>query len=151
MRTKKYLDAGCVYFWACSPILISVATFITYALLGNQLTPSKVFTSLALFNMLISPLNSFPWVINGLVQAWVSLKRIQGFLDLKNINWFSYYSFNQLNVINIRPSLDFDIKGGQFFWEKDTMNSENFSRPKIVLNKIDLKVKKGMIYLSFKF
>ncbi len=86
---------GCVYFWATTPILMSVFTFITYVLLGNKLTPAKVclnnkfsfpkvknlvwlfiskfkvFTSLALFNMLISPLNSFPWVINGMVQAWV--------------------------------------------------------------------------------
>lgn len=125
---------------------MSVATFITYVLLGNQLTPSKVFTSLALFNMLISPLNSFPWVINGLVQAWVSLKRIQGFLDLKCLNWFTYYSFNELNVINIRPSLDFDIKGGQFFWEKQSSDSESCSLPHIILDKINLKVKKGIIH-----
>jgi len=42
LRTKKYLDAGCVYFWASTPILMSVFTFITYVLLGNRLTPSKV-------------------------------------------------------------------------------------------------------------
>jgi ATP-binding cassette subfamily C (CFTR/MRP) protein 10 len=62
LRAKKYLDAGCVYFWATTPILMSVLTFITYAQLGNTLTASKVFTSLALFNMLINPLNAFPWV-----------------------------------------------------------------------------------------
>lgn len=42
LRAKKYLDAFCVYFWACTPILMSVLTFTTYVLLGNQLTPSKV-------------------------------------------------------------------------------------------------------------
>ena len=65
LAAKKFLDAGCVFFWATTPILMSVLTFVTYAKMGDgshQLTPAKVFTSLALFNMLISPLNSFPWV-----------------------------------------------------------------------------------------
>ena len=65
LTTRKYLDAFCVYFWATTPIIVSVATFAMYALLGNQLTAARVFTSLALFATLIRPLNSFPWVING--------------------------------------------------------------------------------------
>ncbi len=36
-----------------------------------------VFTSLALFSVLIAPLNSFPWVINGCVEAAVSVRRLQ--------------------------------------------------------------------------
>lgn len=42
--------------------------------------------------MLISPLNSFPWVINGLVEAWVSLKRVEKFICLKNSDTSQYYS-----------------------------------------------------------
>jgi hypothetical protein len=41
-----------------------------------------VFTSLALFNVLIAPLNAFPWVVNGVVEALVSLRRIQTYLLL---------------------------------------------------------------------
>lgn len=51
----------------------------------------QVFTSISLFNILLSPLNSFPWVINGLVEAWVSLKRLQNYLKLKEQNLFEYY------------------------------------------------------------
>ena len=51
----------------------------------------KVFTSVALFNILISPLNAFPWVINGLMEAWVSAKRVQQFLQLEEIQWGQYY------------------------------------------------------------
>lgn len=39
---RKYLDAMCVYFWATTPVLISILTFTTYYLLGNQLTAAKV-------------------------------------------------------------------------------------------------------------
>ena len=49
---RKYLDALCVYLWATTPVLISVLTFVTYAMLGNTLTAAKVFTSVALFSML---------------------------------------------------------------------------------------------------
>ena len=51
----------------------------------------QVFTSVALFNMLISPLNAFPWVLNGLMEAWVSVKRIQAFLSLENLDLTGYY------------------------------------------------------------
>ena len=51
----------------------------------------QVFTSIALFNMLISPLNAFPWVLNGLMEAWVSVKRIQAFLSLDNLDLTGYY------------------------------------------------------------
>lgn len=46
---------------------------------------------MALFNMLISPLNAFPWVLNGLMEAWVSLNRIQAFLSLENLDLTGYY------------------------------------------------------------
>lgn len=40
----------------------------------------QVFTSMALFNTLIGPLNSLPWVVNGLVEAAVSLRRLELYL-----------------------------------------------------------------------
>lgn len=42
--------------------------------------------------MLISPLNAFPWVINGLVEAWVSLKRVQEFVCLLDLDLKQYYT-----------------------------------------------------------
>jgi len=44
--------------------------------------------------MLISPLNAFPWVINGLMEAWVSLKRVQEFVALQDLDLLQYYSSN---------------------------------------------------------
>ncbi|KAF4523999.1 hypothetical protein B566_EDAN013841 [Ephemera danica] len=92
LKGRKYLDALCVYFWATTPVLISILTFTTYALMGNELTAAKVFTSIALLNMLIAPLNAFPWVLNGLTEAWVSVKRIQKLLNVPQIRLEEYYS-----------------------------------------------------------
>lgn len=40
----KYLDAVCVYLWAALPVVISIIIFITYVLMGHQLTATKVRT-----------------------------------------------------------------------------------------------------------
>ncbi|KAL8232301.1 hypothetical protein R6Q57_002079 [Mikania cordata] len=81
LSTRKYLDAWCVFFWATTPTLFSLFTFGLYVLMGNQLDAATVFTCLALFNNLISPLNSFPWVINGLIDAVISTRRLSKFLS----------------------------------------------------------------------
>ncbi|XP_066282147.1 ATP-binding cassette sub-family C member 10-like [Branchiostoma lanceolatum] len=111
LRGRKYLDALCVYFWATTPVLISILTFTTYSALGNKLTAAKVFTSVALFNMLISPLNAFPWVINGLMEAWVSVKRLQAFLQLREIDLHSYYSAEKREEDSA-----VEIRNGCFSW-----------------------------------
>ncbi|XP_024633050.1 ABC transporter C family member 13 isoform X1 [Medicago truncatula] len=81
LATRKYLDAWCVFFWATTPSLFSLSTFGLFALMGHQLDAATVFTCIALFNTLISPLNSFPWVINGLIDAIISSRRLSRFLS----------------------------------------------------------------------
>lgn len=63
-----------------TPILIAVGTFTMYSLLGNRLTAAKVFTSLALFNLLRKPMQMYPRVMNAVLDAWVSIKRLQTYL-----------------------------------------------------------------------
>ena len=55
----------------------ALLTFSMYVWLGRPLTAPVVFTSLALFNVLTAPLNSFPWVVNGCIEANVSVRRLQ--------------------------------------------------------------------------
>ncbi len=65
LAIRKYLDAVCVYLWAATSLLFSLGTFGLFVVLGQQLTAQMVFTSLALFSVLLGPINSFPWVIIG--------------------------------------------------------------------------------------
>ncbi|KAK9791817.1 hypothetical protein WJX73_008914 [Symbiochloris irregularis] len=92
LAVRKYLDALCVCAWAATSLLFSIATFGTFIVLGHELSASIVFTSLALFNVLIAPLNAFPWVINGIVEAVVSVRRLQKFLLLPEIKATWAYS-----------------------------------------------------------
>ncbi|XP_017097826.2 ATP-binding cassette sub-family C member 10 [Drosophila bipectinata] len=92
LSKRKYLDAMCVYFWATTPVLMCLLTFGVSVLMGNPLIASTTYTSVALLYMLIGPLNAFPWVLNGLIEAWVSIKRVQQLMDVPNLDYSSYYN-----------------------------------------------------------
>ncbi|KAK7505594.1 hypothetical protein BaRGS_00003339 [Batillaria attramentaria] len=156
LKGRKYLDAMCVYFWATTPVLISILTFTTYVLLGNKLTAAKVFTSLSLFLMLIAPLNAFPWVINGLMEAWVSLKRVQNFCSLKEVDHYHYYS----PLSGAGEGTVVHVQNGQFSWHEmpqcpqsaasvpvGESLSHQTSRPhgSLELSGIDVEIKQGQL------
>eukprot|EP00004_Rigifila_ramosa_P018380 TRINITY_DN4565_c0_g1_i3.p1 TRINITY_DN4565_c0_g1~~TRINITY_DN4565_c0_g1_i3.p1 ORF type:complete len:991 (-),score=281.77 TRINITY_DN4565_c0_g1_i3:1492-4185(-) len=77
LRRSKYLGAVSNFFFYFSPMLVSMSTFIMYTALGNDLTASKAFTAIALFNILRFPLMMLPMVIFSLVEASVSVDRLQ--------------------------------------------------------------------------
>ncbi|KAL5111693.1 Multidrug resistance-associated protein 7 [Taenia crassiceps] len=85
LRGQKLLDAVCVFLWAACPALLAGSTFATFVALGNALSPAKIFTSLALFNLLILPMNALPWVLNGVVEAWISAGRICQLFEGDNV------------------------------------------------------------------
>lgn len=62
---------------------------------SSSCPPLQVFTTLALVGMLIIPLNSFPWVLNGILEAKVSLERIQRFFKLTNQDLQAYYALGR--------------------------------------------------------
>jgi ATP-binding cassette, subfamily C (CFTR/MRP), member 10 len=63
LKGRKYLDALCVYFWATTPVLISILTFTTYTLMGNKLTAAKVCYRIC--NFLVQNLIDFSGVYNN--------------------------------------------------------------------------------------
>jgi ABC-type multidrug transport system fused ATPase/permease subunit len=56
LRKAAMLTAFTEFMMGMSPFLFTFASFVTWTLLGNELTPSTVFVSLALFNALKTPL-----------------------------------------------------------------------------------------------
>lgn len=86
LKTIAYLDAGSFYIWAIAPSIITALTITTYSLLGGGITVSVLFTTLALVDRLIEPLNSIPWVLLEFAMALVSIKRIQKFFSLPGMS-----------------------------------------------------------------
>ncbi|XP_029480503.2 ATP-binding cassette sub-family C member 10-like isoform X3 [Oncorhynchus nerka] len=147
LKAIKYLDAVCVYTWGSLPIVISIITFVTYVLLGHELTAATVFTTLALVGMLIVPLNSFPWVLNGILEAKVSLDRIQRFLKLPNQDLDAYFSL----VAPEDPQDTIVMSQGIFSWQgpggPDHPTSSDTESPKgsLMLHSLNLSITKGSL------
>eukprot|EP00633_Aureoumbra_lagunensis_P005483 CAMPEP_0197308826 /NCGR_PEP_ID=MMETSP0891-20130614/7350_1 /TAXON_ID=44058 ORGANISM="Aureoumbra lagunensis, Strain CCMP1510" /NCGR_SAMPLE_ID=MMETSP0891 /ASSEMBLY_ACC=CAM_ASM_000534 /LENGTH=1424 /DNA_ID=CAMNT_0042793557 /DNA_START=180 /DNA_END=4454 /DNA_ORIENTATION=+ len=66
--------------YAVVPTAVSLSTFAMYTLLGGKLTVSRVYTSLALFNILRFPLMMVPRAIGSAVEAMLSIERIGNYL-----------------------------------------------------------------------
>ncbi|XP_066474476.1 ATP-binding cassette sub-family C member 10 [Tiliqua scincoides] len=143
LRTIKYLDAVCVYLWAALPVVVSILIFITYVLLGHQLSATKVFTALALVGMLILPLNNFPWILNAILEAKVSLDRIQNFLELSDQNLDAYYS----KASPSDPSSALEMHHSTFSWSPASREDTETHLPTGSLQLFiqDLAVAKGTL------
>lgn len=114
------------------PIMVAVTTFAVYVLIGNSLTASKAFVALSLFGILRFPLGFFPDVIATCIQARVSVKRIEKFLDLEELD--------PNNVLRTSPtqltSEMIGVKSGVFGWNrKDApkIHGINLNIPKVSL------------------
>lgn len=104
--------------------------------------------------MLINPLNSLPWVINGVVQAWVSVKRVQRYLDLPNLNWLDYYVFNELGTSPTNPVGDnstiLEFRNASFSWKSAPLPNGNddtslLDPTRTVLADVSLKIHRGQL------
>ncbi|VDN99848.1 unnamed protein product [Rodentolepis nana] len=142
LRGQKLLDAVCVFLWAACPALLAGLTFATYVALGNTLESAKVFTSLALFNMLIGPMNSLPWVLNGVVEAWISAGRICRLFEIDTVDpQLANQAYNGEDE-HVEPSqyLEEDIvlrlKSPTIFWE-------SLDNPTLL--NIDISISKGQL------
>ncbi|CAH2078696.1 unnamed protein product [Thlaspi arvense] len=133
LATRKYLDAWCVFFWATTPTLFSLCTFGLFALMGHQLDAATVFTCLALFNSLISPLNSFPWVINGLIDAFISTRRVSKFLCCMEHNKDS-----SIDSGLISEDLAVFVENASCIWSSNVGEEHN-----LTIKHVSLRVPKG--------
>lgn len=85
LKIIKYSDSICVFLWATTSLLMSAGTFGVWSLMGKKLTADRVYPTMSLFNIIILPINAIPWVINGMVESYVSLVRLHEYMSGSNI------------------------------------------------------------------
>ncbi|XP_055295156.1 multidrug resistance-associated protein 1-like [Sitodiplosis mosellana] len=128
MTESAYMFAGAAVIWTSAPLLVSLVSFICFILSDekNILDATKAFVSISLFDILRAPLSSLPIIISILVQASVSVTRINKFMNSEELD--------PQNVSH-DPSDEtpFSIEGGTFSWGNDEPSLKN----------IDLQVNKG--------
>uniref|UniRef100_A0A4W5LDT2 ATP-binding cassette, sub-family C (CFTR/MRP), member 3 n=1 Tax=Hucho hucho TaxID=62062 RepID=A0A4W5LDT2_9TELE len=128
LRKTAYLGALSTMAWTSAPFLVALTTFAVYVTVdkNNILDAEKAFVSLSLFNILRFPLNMLPQVISSIIQASVSLKRIQDFLshdelDPESVDRNNTATDGSVTVVN-----------GKFTWAKQhpsTLHNINLMVP----------------------
>uniref|UniRef100_A0A668A6A6 ATP-binding cassette, sub-family C (CFTR/MRP), member 3 n=1 Tax=Myripristis murdjan TaxID=586833 RepID=A0A668A6A6_9TELE len=115
LRKTAYLGALSTMAWTSAPFLVALTTFAVYVTVdeNNILDAEKAFVSLSLFNILRFPLNMLPQVISSIVQASVSLKRIQDFLSHDELDPHS------VDRKNAATDYSVTIVNGKFTWAKE--------------------------------
>ncbi|KAL0556634.1 hypothetical protein IC582_005148 [Cucumis melo] len=108
------------------PVLVTVTAFGLFTAFGGDLTPSRAFTSLSLFAVLRFPLIMLPNIITQVVNAKVSINRLEELLLAEEKVLFPNPPLNlKLPAIS--------IKNGYYSWdlkaEKSTLSNINLEIP----------------------
>ncbi|XP_011012558.1 PREDICTED: ABC transporter C family member 2-like isoform X1 [Populus euphratica] len=109
-RKASLLGACNSFILNSIPVMVTVISFGMYTLLGGNLTPARAFTSLSLFAVLRFPLFMLPNMITQVVNANVSLKRLEEL----------FLAEERILLPNplLDPSLPaVSIKNGYFSWD----------------------------------
>ncbi|XP_031350249.1 multidrug resistance-associated protein 1 isoform X4 [Photinus pyralis] len=88
LKQAAYLNAGTSFIWSCAPFVVSLVSFGTYVLVDDShvLDAKTAFVSLSLFNVLRFPLSMLPMMISNVVQTFVSIKRLNKFMNCEELD-----------------------------------------------------------------
>jgi len=131
MKKAAYFQAFMSFFWTTAPFLVGLGSFTTYLFIngGQELTPQKAFVTLSYLNLMRIPLAMLPMMISFMVQAKVSLDRVNKFMNNDELDE-SAVSHENENGDAV------SISGGNFKWGPDEPT---------VLHDINMSVKKGAL------
>nr|AAL85711.1 ABC transporter ABCC.8 [Dictyostelium discoideum] len=127
MKAIKYIQGFSLLLWSMSPVFVSVSTFTVYILTGQVLSATQAFPALSLFNVMQFPINMLPSVVSSIIEASVSVARLQKFLLKKDLD---------PNVVEHHinePGIAVKIDNATLEWEPN----------KPILHDINLTIKKG--------
>ncbi|XP_015100143.3 ATP-binding cassette sub-family C member 2 isoform X2 [Vicugna pacos] len=108
------LQSVIIFLLYLTPVLVSVITFSVYVLVdsNNILDAQKAFTSITLFNILRFPMSMLPMLISSMLQASVSIERLE-----------KYLGGDELDTSAIRHDCSFDkavqFSEASFTWDHD--------------------------------
>jgi len=139
LRRIGLVQSASNFFWTSIPFFVAFATFATFVRTSKQpLTSDIIFPAISLFQLLSFPMAVFSNIINNIIEAIVSIGRLENFLAGGELDP------NARTIV--RPDTNPDgephrgdavveIKGGEFRW------IEGSTEP--ILQDIDLTVNKG--------
>ncbi|XP_063229527.1 ATP-binding cassette sub-family C member 3-like [Bacillus rossius redtenbacheri] len=131
LKQAAYLQCVTSFFWTCAPFLVSLASFATFVLLdeNNVLNAQTAFVSLSLFNIMRHPLTLIPQAIAAVIQASVSLRRLNDYINKEELS-----SDSVTHDLTEKDPLV--IEKGDFSWGPEEP---------LVLRRVDLRVRQGSL------
>lgn len=130
LRKYAVYAATTIVFAVHSPFMMNFVLVLIYVLTSttHSLGAEETFTALSIVNILRYPIALCPFVVNGAVQAYVSIGRIQDYLATQNLNE------NNVKFVN-EAEYPVSIQDGCFTWHLEA--------EKHTLNNINLQIKAG--------
>ncbi|WVQ85431.1 hypothetical protein IAT38_007596 [Cryptococcus sp. DSM 104549] len=139
LRKIGIVMAGSNFIWQSTPFLVAFVTFATFAVTSEKpLTSDIIFPAISLFQLLSFPLAMFANIINSIIEATVSVGRLEGFLAGDELDPNARTVIHPADDPTGGPRAGdpvVTIKGGEFRW------LESSAEP--ILQDIDLEVTKG--------
>lgn len=89
LKVVQFLEGTQYFVWSIAPLLVALLSFMSYVLIdpvNNVLDTQTAFVSMTLFNTIRGPLFMLPYGIVSLIQAIVSLRRINAYFDLSDLD-----------------------------------------------------------------
>jgi ABC-type multidrug transport system fused ATPase/permease subunit len=125
-----FISDTCLLFcWVSSPIILAATSLAVYSL-SNRLSPSVAFTSIGIFNTLQVTLAVVPELTTDLLDAIISINRIQAYLESPEID---------LKSAKDSPNIIFD--NATFAWPSDEEKEDGDER--FVLRNVNIDFPKG--------
>ena len=130
-RTKELVTQRKINFgWACFivgaylfPNMLPAVTFATYIGTGHTLDFNVAVAALVIFNLMQGPLIQVPFFFSEVINLIVSMKRIEGFLDLDQVQECIVERTSAAKQI-ATGELSFSIKGN-FSWGFSTSKDKD--------------------------
>lgn len=130
------LRAFSIVVTECIPVIAIMITFLTYQWIeGETLTANKVFSGVALFNILLIPLLVVSLAVAAISHARVSCRRMNAFLEMNEVENVAI-PFEK----NEKTDKILEISSGNFCW-----NNSIEKKQEIDLQDINLSIEEGSL------
>ena len=131
LKKMTYLARIQQFVFNATPFFVAIASFTTYVLIdtSNILDAQTAFVSLSYFNIMRNPLTQLPNVIVQMIQAQVSIDRLNRYMNASESNPNAITKKDEGDTI-IR------ISNGSFSWDESSPT---------VLQRINLEVKRNQL------
>jgi len=128
--------------WEGGVPMTAAATFITYAYLGNVITPTVAFTALSLFDVMVEPCQDMAWIFSQFIVALTSFNRVGAFLESQELD---QEAVRRSPVDMMGKSAAIKITNGGFGWGTPPQPDPDLKQIKTAVQALDKAFEAGAI------